>query len=95
MCLSNFMLELGLKIFSSVPINSDSTGGLNLRGTATYSSRTKPIVLPFFFLHELVETAKITIHHVGTGIMLADVATKHLGKAKHVDVVRQIKEFPL
>ena len=46
-----------------------------------------------FFLRELVQIAKITIHHVGTGKVLADVATKYLGKAQHHEILQQIKEL--
>ena len=53
----------------------------------------KHIALRFFFLRELVKTVKITIHHLGTGKMLADVSTKYLGKVHHYEIVQQIKEF--
>ena len=91
--LSTFMMELGFKLFSSVPINCDSTGALHLEGNATYSSRMKHIALRFFFLRELVKTAKITIRHVDTGKMLADVAPKYFGKVQHHYILQQIKEF--
>ena len=48
--LSNFRMELGFKTFSSVPINSDSTGALCVAGNAMFSSRTKHIALRFFFV---------------------------------------------
>ena len=93
MYLSNFMMELGFKIFSTVPINRDSTGALHLGGNATYSSRTEHITLRFFFLRELVKTAKIAIHDVDTGQMIADVATKCLEKVQHHKILQQIKEL--
>ena len=83
---------MGFKTFSSVPVNCDSTGALHLEGNATYSSRMKHIALRFFFLRELIKTAEITIHHVGTGNMLAEVATKYLGKVQHHEILRQMKE---
>ena len=87
------MIEVGFKTFSSVPVNCDSTGALHLGDNATYSLKTKHIALRFFFLRELVKTVKITIHHLGTGKMLADVSTKYLGKVHHYEIVQQIKEF--
>ena len=39
-CLSNFLMELGFKTFSSVPINSDSTGALSVIDT-----RSRPSIL--------------------------------------------------
>ena len=91
--LSNFMLELGFKYFSSVPINCDSTGALHVAGNSTYSSRTKHIALRFFFLCELVKGGKITIHHLPTQQMLADCVTKHLAKTQYGSILQQIKDF--
>ena len=45
--LFNFLMELRFKTFSSVPINSDSTGALSMAGNAMFSSRTKHIALRF------------------------------------------------
>ena len=78
--LSNFLMELGFKTFSSVPINSESTGALSVAGNAMFSSRTKHIALRFFFVRELIKRNKITLHQKTTQHMLADIATKHLSK---------------
>ena len=43
--LSNFLMELGFKTFSLVPVDSDSTGALSVAGNAVFSSRTKHIAL--------------------------------------------------
>ena len=91
--LSNFMLELGFKSFSSLPINCDSTGALHVAGNSTYSSSTKHIALRFFFLHEVVMSGKIAIHHVPTQQMLANCATKHLAKTQFGSIVKHIKDF--
>ena len=37
--LSNFLMELGFKTFSSVPINIDITGALSMAGNVIFSSR--------------------------------------------------------
>ena len=79
--LSNFLMELGCKTFSSVPINSDSTGALSVAGNAMFSSRTKHIALRFF-VRELIKRNKITLDHKPTQQMLADIATKHLSKQR-------------
>ena len=78
--LSNFLMELGFKTFSSVPINSDSAGVLSVAGNAMFSSRTKHIAIRFFFVRELIKRNKITLHHKPTQQTLADIATKHLSK---------------
>ena len=74
------LMELGFKTFSSVPINSDSTGALSMAGNAMLSSRTKHIALRFFSVRELIKRNKITLHHKPTQQMLADITTKHLSK---------------
>ena len=72
--LSKFLMELGFKTFSSVPINSDSTGALSVAGNAMFSSRTKHVALRFFFVRELIKKNKITLHHKPFQQMLADIA---------------------
>ena len=91
--ISNFMIELSFKIFDLVQIYCDSTGALHIAGNSTYSSRTKHIALSFFFLRELVQSGKFTIHHVAIQTMLVDCATKHLTKVQHREILRQIMEF--
>ena len=91
--LSNFLMELGFETFSSVPINSDSTGALSVAGNAMFSSRTKHIALRFFFVRELIKRNEITLHHKPTQQMLADIATKHLSKQKFRELLQQIKVF--
>lgn len=59
-------------------MNNDRTCALHIASNPTNSSRTKSIAFSFSFLRELVNIGRITIHHVGTHDMLADVATKHL-----------------
>ena len=91
--LSGFLMELGFKTFSPVPINSDSTGALSVAGNAMFSSRTKHIALRFFFVRELIKRNKITLHHKPTQQMLADIATKHLSKQRFRELLQQIKDF--
>ena len=91
--LSNFMTELGFKDFSSVPINSDSTGALNVAGNAMFSSRTKHIALRFFFIRELIKRKQITLHHKPSAEQLADCCTKHLPKHQFASILQQINNF--
>ena len=91
--LSNFLMELGFKTFSSVSINSDSTGALSVAGNAMFSFRTKHIALRFFFVRELIKRNKITLYHKPTQQMLVDIATKHLSKHRFRERLQQIKYF--
>ena len=91
--LSNFLMELGFKTFSSVPINSDSTGALSVAGNAMSSSKAKHIALRFFFVRKLIKRNKIILHHKPTQQMLADIATKHLSKQRFRELLQQIEDF--
>ena len=90
--LSNFLMGLGFKTFSSVPINSDSTGALSVAGNAMFSSRTNRIALRFFFVRELIKRNTTTLHRKPTQQMLADIAT-HLSKQRFRELLQQIKKF--
>ena len=64
---SNIMLELGFKKgFGSMQLYIDNTSALHVAGNRTYSPRAKHIALRYFFIQELVEDGKITIHFVKT-----------------------------
>ena len=85
--LSNILMKLRFKTFSSVPINSDSTGALSVVGNAMFSSRTKHIAIRFFFVRELMDRKIITLHNAPTQQMLADIATKHLSEQKFCELL--------
>ena len=62
---SSMMLELGFKEwFGSVPLYIDNTSALHVSGNRRYNPRAKHIALRYFFVQELVEEGKITIHLV-------------------------------
>ena len=76
------MVELCFeKMFSSIPLYLDTTSRLHVAGNRTYSPRVKHVVLGYFFVQELVEEGKFTIHYVSAQYQLADLGPKHLGKA--------------
>ena len=91
---SNIMLELGFgKSFGSVPLYIDSTSALHVAGNRTYSPRAKHIALKYFFVQELVEEGKVSIHYVKSEDQLADLGTKHHSKHRHRDLIKFINEF--
>ena len=62
---SNMMLELGLdESFGSVPLYIDNMSVLHVAGNRTYSPRAKHIALRCFFVQQLVEEGKVSIHYV-------------------------------
>ena len=89
----SFLMKLGFKTFSLVPINSDSAEALNVAGNATVTSTIKHITLQFFFVRELIKRNKTTLHHKPTQQMLGDIGTKHLSKQRFRELLQQIKDF--
>ena len=88
------MVELGFeKGFNSVPLYLDNTSTLHVAGNRTYSPRAKHIALRYFFVQELVEEGMITIHYVNPEDQLADLGTKHLGKHRHLALIKLINDF--
>ena len=73
------MLELDFdESFSSVPLYIYNTPALHIAGNRTYIPCVKHIALKYFFVHELEEEGKISIHYVKTEDQLDDLGTKHL-----------------
>ena len=72
----NMMLELGFdESFGRVPLYIDNTSALHVAGSRTYSPRAKHFALRYFFVQELVEEGKVSIHHVNSEDQLADLRT--------------------
>ena len=91
---SNMTLELGFdKSFGSAPLYIDNTSALHVAGNRTYSPRAKHIALRYFFVQELVEEGKVSIHYVKSENQLADLGTKHHSKHRHRDLIKFINEF--
>ena len=84
---SNMMLELGFKEgLGSVSLYMDSTSALHVAGNCTYSPRAKRIVLRYFFVQELVEEGKITVHFVKTQDQSTDLGSPRA-------LIKVIREF--
>ena len=63
------MLELGFdESFGSMPLYIDNTSVLHVASNRTYSPRAKHIALSFFFVQELVEEGKVSIHYVKAAV---------------------------
>ena len=91
---SNMMLELGFKEgFGSVPLYINITSALHVTGNRTYSPRAKHIALRYFFVQELVEEGKITIHFVKIQDQITHLGTKHANKPRHRALTKLIREF--
>ena len=92
--LLQYEVKLGFdETFGSVPPYIDNTSALYVAGNHNYSPRAKHIALRSFFVQELREEGKVSIHYVGTGDQLADLGTKNLSKDRHRDLIKLINEF--
>ena len=66
----------------TVDLFTDSMGVVALSRNSVLSSATKHIEIADFFVRELVERGIVTVAHVPTASMVADVLTKPLAKLK-------------
>ena len=76
-----------------MPLYVNKTSTLHVTGNRAYSFRVKHVALRYFFVQEVVEEGKITIHYVNTQDQLADLGTKHLGRHLHRAFIKLINDF--
>ena len=89
---SNMILEPDFKGgFGSVSLYIDTTSAFHVAGNRTYSPRAQHIALRHFFVQELVEEGKITIHIVKKQDRITDLATKHANKYRHRTLIKFIR----
>ena len=88
------MMELGFGTqFEQVPVNIDNTATLHVIGNQAFSSRTKYIVLRFYYVRELVNDGAISTHYIPTENQLADVGTKFLNNQRLRFLINSIENF--
>ena len=78
---------------AALPLYIDNTSTLRVAVNRTYSPRAKHIALRYFFVQELVEEGKVTIHYVKSMDQLLDLGTKYLSKHCPRDLIKLINEF--
>ena len=74
----------------AVDLFTDSMGVVALSRNAVLSSATKHMEIADFYVRELVTRGIVTVAHVPTGSMLADVLTKPLAKIKFFGFINAI-----
>ena len=74
----------------AVDLYTDSMGVVALSRNAVLSSATKHMEIADFYVRELVTRGIVTVAHVPTGSMLADVLTKPLAKIKFFRFINAI-----
>lgn len=81
--IKKFLRELGMDDVESLKILNDNVSAQRLATNPVYHARTKHIDIRHHFVREVVESGQVTIEHVGTNSMPADILTKALPRAKH------------
>jgi hypothetical protein len=80
--LRNLLGEITTPIPTPTPMFCDSQGAKSLAKDNTNHPRTKHIDVQYHYTQEAVESRKITVIHVSTEDMIADILTKPLARDK-------------
>ncbi|CAK9816498.1 Retrovirus-related Pol polyprotein from transposon TNT 1-94 [Anthophora quadrimaculata] len=79
-----FLVELGFQQLAGVNIYNDNIGASRIADNPVFHNRTKHIDVRHHFVRDLIRDGRITLGHISTGDMPADVLTKALPRARHV-----------
>ena len=91
---ANIMQELGFgEKFKRVPLHIDNTSALHVAGNHTFSSSAKHVALRLFYIREIVQEGKVSIHYVPTEDNIFDLETKLLNRNRHRYLIGLIKDF--
>ena len=74
--IQDLLRKLKFNRFEKIRIGNGSTGALSVVATNGYSARTKHLQLRKWFCTDLIESGRISVHHVPTDILPADIFTK-------------------
>ncbi|KAH0729323.1 hypothetical protein KY289_000511 [Solanum tuberosum] len=88
--LTNLLQELWVKLSCPPKVFCDNIGVTYLCHNPVFHSRMKHVAIDFHFVHDQVESGKISVHHIPTGAQLADALTKALPKRSFVHLVSNI-----
>lgn len=82
--LTDFLVELGFQNLSNGVLFNDNIGAKKLAENPTYHARSKHIDIRHHFVREAVMDGRVSVQHISTEDMAADVMTKGLSKEKHL-----------
>jgi transposase InsO family protein len=87
--LHNLFSEIGLEVKGSSKLHIDNQSAVSVAKNPEHHGRIKQLDLHFYWLRDEVENGKISVLHIPTSEMPADILTKPLTKVK-VEVARQM-----
>ena len=79
----NVLNSLGITL-PRITIYEDNQGAIELTKITKNHSRTKHIDVRYHFIKDLIKTDKITVTHIGTKEMQADMFTKALSSPQFI-----------
>lgn len=82
--LKEFITELGFEKSSGGILFNDNLGAKKLAENPAYHARTKHIDIRHHFVREALKDRKVSIQHLSTEDMPADLMTKGLPRGKHL-----------
>ena len=85
--LRNLFHELGYTVPSASPLFIDNHSALSVAKNPEHHGRMKHLDLRFYWLRDEVEKGTISVAHVCTDLMPADIMTKALGRVKVLEMV--------
>ncbi|SCV69219.1 BQ2448_2239 [Microbotryum intermedium] len=90
MWMRSLLFALGFPCVGPTIIRADSTGAIALSKHPTSHTTTKRISVAYHLSRRLRDDGHVDIRWVETNLMVADIMTKGLGKAKHEHFVERI-----
>lgn len=88
--LRKLLFELGFPQLSPTIIHSDSQSAIALSQNPKFHSRSKHVDTQYHFTRDKLLANEITLEHVSTVNMAADILTKSLSKDKHITCMQQL-----
>lgn len=85
--LQRFLKELGVSNLEPPVLYNDNRSAQMLASNTVFHSRTKHIDIRYHFVRQIVESGALTLDHIPTEKMPADVLTKGLSKPKHTNCI--------
>ena len=85
--LHNLFHELGYPLSSASPLLIDSRSALSVARNPEHHGRMKHLDLHFYWFRDEVDKGNISVTHVRTDVMPADIMTKALGRVKVLEMV--------
>lgn len=76
-------IDFGKYVQRPTVIFNDNTSAIKLTENPMFHKRTKHIAIRVHNVRQQVEEGNVTVRHLGTESMIADILTKALGRTKH------------